>query len=589
MGRATDLCRGVLAAIVLSPLTVAGSEPQALRPVYFKVCDTFDAFAEFEGFRVDGIPFSAQASELFARCEVRAAFSQPRSLLDQWWREADERLPEHLERPGRLANWFEARIPGASSSLVHDRLAVELSRLFFVDEAFVMPEVVTPEFRAAEPRAVGLRGEQDPANDSSTKEDEATPNFRGMQSWFDPAPVGFGLEPLRALDGVRGDKVRVFHIEADWDVEHEDLQSIGEHSIVVPIPPGLEHARNHGTGVLGILFATDNGIGITGIADQAEGKLLCTESMQGTHNALVATIQYGAPGDVVVLIGQVNVGLQHAIDFVPVEFFRINFDAILTVTTQGFHVVEAAGNGENDLDDERFHGLFDRAARDSGAILVTGSEGAGLEPAWIANYGSRCDITGYGNDAVTTGYGGLFRTGDPRRAYEHRYSGTSAATAMMGGVAASVLGALRTQGLEEPSPAELRDLLRVGGTRIRGGLPPRPNLEAILRSKGLPRGLSTSSQHVRGSLSLEFPGFEGRPGFVLAGTASLAPTGMGGLLLDPDRMWPAFSLSALPTSYEMAVPRHPSLLGHDFFAQVFSRESGGGFEFSSTIEISVKF
>ncbi len=78
----------------------------------------------------------------------------------------------------------------------------------------------------------------------------------------------------------------------------------------------------------------------------------------------------------------------------PMEFWQDNFDAIAAVTRQGIMVLEAAGNGQVDLDAPIYQGLFDPAVRHSGAIMIGATDGVTLNPAWFTNNGQRVDLNG---------------------------------------------------------------------------------------------------------------------------------------------------------------------------------------------------
>jgi serine protease len=126
-------------------------------------------------------------------------------------------------------------------------------------------------------------------------------------------------------------------------------------------------------------------------------------------------------------------------------------------------VVEAAGNGGVDLDDPAYHGLFERAVRDSGAILVGASTATSRAPMCWTNYGSRVDVHGWGEKVVTLGYGDLFAASD-NRDYTATFSGTSSAAPMVAGAVASLQGASLAAGKGPVGPRVMRELLRSTGT-----------------------------------------------------------------------------------------------------------------------------
>jgi hypothetical protein len=146
------------------------------------------------------------------------------------------------------------------------------------------------------------------------------------------------------------------------------------------------------------------------------------------------------------------------------EYWQAEFDAIAAATANGVLVVEAAGNGSASLDDARYGGLFDRAKRDSGAILVGASDGAGRVPPCWTNHGSRIDAFGWGLGVTTTGYGSRFNPGGEDQFYTGSFSGTSSASPVIVGAVASVQGVVLAGGCPALTAPQMRELLLRTGT-----------------------------------------------------------------------------------------------------------------------------
>ena len=117
-------------------------------------------------------------------------------------------------------------------------------------------------------------------------------------------------------------------------------------------------------------------------------------------------------------------------------------------------VIEAAGNGGENLDHKYYKRKFDRTKRDSGAIMI----GAGGPPrdGWsdrerldFSNYGARVDVQGWGRKVATLDYGDLQRCDADDatdRHYTDEFSGTSSASPIVAGAAVLVQGLAKKRG-----------------------------------------------------------------------------------------------------------------------------------------------
>jgi hypothetical protein len=182
-----------------------------------------------------------------------------------------------------------------------------------------------------------------------------------------------------------------------------------------------------------------------------------------------------------------------------VEWWPDDFAAILNATSRGIIVVEAAGNGAEDLDDALYQtpaagfpagwsNSFRRTNRDSGAIVV----GAGAPPPGthgrdngpdrsrldFSNWGALIDAQGWGREVTTCGYGDLQGGSNEDLWYTDTFSGTSSASPIITGAVACLQGITKARGLAALTPAQVRNCLRSTGSAQQDA-PGRPTSQRI--------------------------------------------------------------------------------------------------------------
>jgi serine protease len=326
-----------------------------------------------------------------------------------------------------------------------------------------------------------------------------TPDFSAIQSYGSLATGGIGVDEVAGIPGADGAGMAFVDVEFGWILDHEDLELppatiIDEATIDNPYNP------NHGTAVLGMIVAKDNGYGVTGLTPAATAYVAPIRTIEHGGNmprAISNAIGQLQTGDVILIESQAWVCNENQA-FGPMEWHQWNFDVIETATSLGLIVVEAVGNGYGngyydigvDLDAPSCEGRFDRSLRDSGAIFVGAAEALTRNKTGYSTYGSRLDVQGWGDrNVVTTGFGDLFEPvpTDERQLYTSTFSGTSSAAPMVVGAALAVQGALRAAGEPLLSPAAMRDLLvATGQPQGTGGhIGPLPNVPAAFAAVNL--------------------------------------------------------------------------------------------------------
>lgn len=503
---------------------------------------------------------------------VERVVALPLELLDRWYREADERLPEGARRPGHLGLWFRLRCADAAAAR---RLLGALLEDPLVEDAYLeaIPVPCGPAPAAALPDDIP----------------PTTPDLTAHQTWLADAPTGFGFTATRGILGARGEDVTIYHVELDWQWDHEDL-GLGPANFLGNPSPTTTPGAGHGTAVVGILSSLQNGYGLTGCVDRANLKLVSALEFGGIAGSVAEVIAVGRPGDVVTVIGGLNLQMTKPQDVVPFEYLSGNFDVFLTATTQGLIVMTSAGNGDNDLDDPRFARRFDLSVRDSGSIMMGATDGSDPWRADFSNYGSRIDCNGWGYDVVTLGFGQLFWVpNDPRQAYTDEAAGTSSATALLTGVVARLSSVAQRQLDRVLTPLEVRTLLRTHGTPIPGHIGRRADMVALLDALGLPDGLALDKSGVRRneSITATMVGPAGGTcALALAPTTGTFPLGLNrDLHLDPSGLIAigGFALPSGSATWTATIPNLASLADTHLYLQgVLVDPVGGGLHVTSS-------
>lgn len=417
---------------------------------------------------------------------------------------------EELPPPPDLSVYYRVEAPGEQDLVA---LAARLREQALVQGAYVKP-----------PTGLPLR-----LNAMAALPDEApvaTPSFEARQGYLNAAPGGVEARWAWARAGGEGDGTAVIDVEGAWRFTHEDLL-LNQGGVVAGPEISDLGWRNHGTAVLGQFSGDRNARGVTGICPRAVVRAVSVASL-GSSGAIHLAANALRPGDL--LLVELHrpgprYGYQARADqrgYIAVEWWPDDYDAIRYAVRRGVVVVEAAGNGAEDLDDPLYDtpgtgfpagwaNPFRRGARDSGAVLV----GAGAPPPgthgtdWgpdrsrldFSNHGAAVDAQGWGREVTTTGYGDL--QGGPGEDvwYTDSFAGTSSASPIVVGAVGSLQGVARAVGRPPRTPFQARRLVRSTGSPQQDGpgatagqrIGARPNLRQLVAQVTSTPGAATAS------------------------------------------------------------------------------------------------
>jgi hypothetical protein len=372
-------------------------------------------------------------------------------------------------RAARLSTYAKVTAPGQDL----DAIAESLSEHPDVAAAYVKPPTFPPGAVAG-----GGKGYVD------------------RQGYLEAAPGGVDARFAWTRPGGKGAGVQIADVEGEWRLGHEALpNTIG---LVSGTPQNDLGWRNHGTAVIAELVGRDT---LAGIAPEARLHVASIfPDSDSTSVAIKAATDALGSGDVL-LIELHRPGPRFGGEarddergYIPVEWWPDDLDVIRYAVERGVLVVEAGGNGAEDLDDVLYDtplgafgtdwkNPFRRKDVDSGALVVgagappSGAQGPDRSRLDFSNFGAAFDAQGWGLEIVTAGYGDLSGA-DEDHFYTATFGGTSGASPMIAGVLACVQGVRRAAGQPLLTPADARALLRGGGSPQQDA-PGRPATERI--------------------------------------------------------------------------------------------------------------
>jgi hypothetical protein len=197
------------------------------------------------------------------------------------------------------------------------------------------------------------------------------------------------------------------------------------------------------------------------------------------EEALISTLNQLDEGDVV-LIEQQTWAFEGTPDegYAPVEWYEPFYDAIQLISGNGLIVVEAAGNGNKNLDDPLFgmdnFGHYPFLEENWSEAIMVGAGAVGIDDLprsrlWFSNYGSRIDLQGNGEGVVTTGYGSAFASEGVNRSYSNNFGGTSGASPIVVGAVTLLQSLYKTYTGNILQKDEIKNLLiNTGKPQVEG-------------------------------------------------------------------------------------------------------------------------
>lgn len=369
----------------------------------------------------------------------------------------------------------------------------------------IEPQMVADAIKKSSDRVELAYVDEPLESPSSTQPSAPSAPSGSSQRYLEPGPVGIGASAVRAAAGGTGGGQEFIDFEQGWTFAHQDLQ----------LPQGTllhgllnDQDRPHGTAVLGLVLSRHNTTPIRGIApgiqpahtvsylrtaaeldpdgaddgvdysDPANALMFATASLtaaiDSTHSGL-------SMGGVLLLEAQTS-GNNY-----PVEYYPANFAVIRLAVNLDIAVVEAAGNGNKNLDTLPYPPDFppvlspNRAGyQDSGAILVAAAQVNSHARMPHSNYGSRINCYAWGEN-IDTLSSDTTDSGASTTMTMPNFDGTSGAAAIIAGAVLVLQGITQAQ---SPTNARMR------------ASPLRQRLSSSATGTGSPSNNATPVEHI---------------------------------------------------------------------------------------------
>ena len=379
-----------------------------------------------------------------------------------------------------------------------EKVAEELLKMDGIQAAYIKPPVAFAQ------ESLEMEEEINVMESSPQSAPAGTPDFASRQGYLGPAPEGIDANYAWTKPGGKGKGIGIIDIEGAWRFSHEDLL-LNQGGVIGGIETPNLGWRNHGTAVVGVIGGDVNNFGIHGICPEANVRAVSIFGGTGTAGAIRIAADASNPGDIMLLEVH-RPGPRHNFQprsdqkgYIAIEFFPDDFAAIQYAVSKGVIVVEAAGNGAENLDDPIYNqkpagfpgnwsNPFNVNNPQSNAVIV----GAGAPPPGthgrnhgpdrsrlsFSNYGARVDCQGWGREVTTTGYGDLQGGSSENQWYTDRFSGTSSASPIVVGALGCVQGILKAAGRQLLNAGKARRMLRSTGSPQQDA-PGRPKTQRI--------------------------------------------------------------------------------------------------------------
>ena len=261
----------------------------------------------------------------------------------------------------------------------------------------------------------------EPVETGPVFEPDANPPDSGNDdAFFD---LQWGVISARAQEawaaGQRGAGVRVFVLDEGFDLDHPDLAPNLNLALSTTFVPGttdpqylLPDPFSHGSHVAGTIAAADNGIGVIGVAPEAELVFVkVLDELAGGRGAfswIIAGVLYAADNGADVINMSLGTIFPQGLgpDAAEAAALRVAVNRAITYADRkGATVVVSAGNDSLDLSSSETPSYINFMGFASHAISISavGPEGWGLDPltdldvpAYYTNYGTEIDFAGQG-------------------------------------------------------------------------------------------------------------------------------------------------------------------------------------------------